>query len=212
MITSWPREIRSVPRVSGESIAWPPGLSVIESTSIRGSAASSRATSRTRWLLSAVISPRLVTSSAATTNAPGRANCSRRAGISSLSLPDLSSPHGRPARARRRDGSVGGAGLRLDRSRLGSRAPGRLHRRIAGSHGRRPRGCTLGAFASVADGEIEEHLGTPEFLLVRALAIEAFYSDFVAPGVDATGAWAEIDFNTPLATRLAKDWSYLGIS
>ena len=46
----------------------------------------------------------------------------------------------------------------------------------------------------------------------RALAIEAFYSDFVAPGVDATGAWEEIDFNTPLATRLAKDWSYLGIS
>ena len=31
------------------------------------------------------------------------------------------------------------------------------------------------------------------------------------PGVDATGAWEEIDFNTPLATRLAKDWSYLGI-
>ena len=54
-------------------------------------------------------------------------------------------------------------------------------------------------------------MGTPEFLQVRALAIEAFYSDFVAPGVDATGAWAEIDFNTPLATRLAKDWSYLGI-
>ena len=33
----------------------------------------------------------------------------------------------------------------------------------------------------------------------------------VAPGVEAEGAWAEIDFNTPLATRLAKDWSYLGI-
>jgi hypothetical protein len=52
---------------------------------------------------------------------------------------------------------------------------------------------------------------TPEFLHVRALAIEAFYSDFVAPGVDAAGAWDEIDFNTPQATRLAKDWSYLGI-
>ncbi len=75
-----------------------------------------------------------------------------------------------------------------------------------------PRAGTLAAFASVAGGEIEEHLGTPDFLLVRALAVEAFYSDFVAPGVDATGAWAEIDFNTPLATRLAKDWSYLGIS
>ena len=73
------------------------------------------------------------------------------------------------------------------------------------------RAAALAAFASVAGGEIEEQAGTPDFLWVRALAIEAFYSDFVAPGVDATGAWAEIDFNTPLATRLAKDWSYLGI-
>jgi len=74
------------------------------------------------------------------------------------------------------------------------------------------RAATLDAFASVAEGEIEDHLGTPEFLQVRALAIEAFYSDFVAPSVEATGAWAEIDFNTPLATRLSKDWSYLGIA
>jgi hypothetical protein len=73
-----------------------------------------------------------------------------------------------------------------------------------------PRAAVLAAFASLAGG-IEEQLGTPDFFQVRALAIEAFYSDFVAPGVEATGAWAEIDFNTPLATRLAKDWSYLGI-
>jgi hypothetical protein len=74
-----------------------------------------------------------------------------------------------------------------------------------------PRAFALAAFASLATGDVGDHAGTPEFLLVRALAIEAFYSDFVAPGVDASGAWAEIDFNTPLATRLAKDWSYLGI-
>jgi hypothetical protein len=53
---------------------------------------------------------------------------------------------------------------------------------------------------------------TPEFAFVRALAVEAFYSDFVAPGAEGPGAWAEIDFNTPLARRLAKDWSYLGIA
>jgi hypothetical protein len=53
---------------------------------------------------------------------------------------------------------------------------------------------------------------TPEFALVRALAIEAFYSDFVAPGLDADGAWAEIDFAPPAAQRLRKDWSYLGIA
>jgi hypothetical protein len=73
------------------------------------------------------------------------------------------------------------------------------------------RDAAVAAFAALAGGDIAAHAGTPGFLWVRALAIEAFYSDFVAPGVDATGAWAEIDFNSPLATRLAKDWSYLGI-
>jgi hypothetical protein len=73
------------------------------------------------------------------------------------------------------------------------------------------RAAVLAAFASLAAGRLEERVGTPEFLQVRALAIEAFYSDFVAPGTDATGAWEEIDFNSPLARRLAKDWSYLGI-
>jgi hypothetical protein len=52
---------------------------------------------------------------------------------------------------------------------------------------------------------------TPEFQLVRALACEAFYSDFVAPGAPGPGAWEEIDFKPPLAARLQKDWSYLGI-
>jgi hypothetical protein len=74
-----------------------------------------------------------------------------------------------------------------------------------------PRAGALAAFAALAAGDLAGHVGTPEFLYARALAIEAFYSDFVAPGVDAAGAWAEIDFNTPQATRLAKDWSYLGI-
>jgi hypothetical protein len=53
---------------------------------------------------------------------------------------------------------------------------------------------------------------TPEFGFVRALAIEAYYSDFVAAGKDGPGAWEAIDFNSPLATRLAKDWSYMGIA
>ena len=56
------------------------------------------------------------------------------------------------------------------------------------------------------------HAQTPEFGFVRALAIEAYYSDFVAPGRDASGAWSEIDFNSPLATRLAKDFTWLGIA
>jgi hypothetical protein len=73
------------------------------------------------------------------------------------------------------------------------------------------RAAALAAFAELADKGVEACVGTHEFLQARALAIEAFYSDFVAPGVEAPGAWEEIDFNTPLATRLAKDWSYLGI-
>ena len=67
------------------------------------------------------------------------------------------------------------------------------------------------AAAQGADA-LAEKAQTPEFGFVRALAIEAYYSDFVAPGKEAPGAWAEIDFNSPLATRLAKDWSDLGIA
>ncbi len=69
----------------------------------------------------------------------------------------------------------------------------------------------LAAAAEEGTNALAEHERTPEFAFVRALAIEAFYSDFVAPGKDAPGAWSEIDFNSPLATRLHKDWSYLGI-
>jgi hypothetical protein len=59
---------------------------------------------------------------------------------------------------------------------------------------------------------LAEHERTPEFGLLRALAVEAYYSDFVAPDAPGPGAWSEIDFNSPLATRLDKDWSYLGIA
>ncbi len=71
---------------------------------------------------------------------------------------------------------------------------------------------TLAAAAAAGAEALAEHERTPEFALVRALAIEAYYSDFVAPGRDARGAFAEIDFNSPLATRVRKDWSFLGIA
>ena len=102
--------------------------------------------------------------------------------------------------------------MRRARSRLGARAAGGLHRRQA--RGACPRACAAQRSRRSPRSPTATSraaAGTPDFLWVRALAIEAFYSDFVAPGVDATGAWHEIDFNTPLATRLAKDWSYLGI-
>ena len=73
----------------------------------------------------------------------------------------------------------------------------------------------IDALAPAAEGgadALAERARTPEFGFIRALAVEAYYSDFVAPGKDGPGAWAEIDFNSPLATRLDKDWSYMGIA
>jgi hypothetical protein len=70
----------------------------------------------------------------------------------------------------------------------------------------------LAPAAAEGAAALAEHERTPEFAFVRALAIEAYYSDFVAPGREGPGAWEEIDFNTPLARRLDKDWSYLGIA
>jgi hypothetical protein len=66
--------------------------------------------------------------------------------------------------------------------------------------------------ASGSAETLAERERTPEFALVRALAIEAYYSDFAAPGRYAPGAWAEIDFAPPAAQRLRKDWSYLGVA
>jgi hypothetical protein len=79
------------------------------------------------------------------------------------------------------------------------------------------REATLAAFDALeqpAAGGVEALAAqsfTPDFMLVRALACEAFYSDFVAPGASGPGAWEEIDFKPPLAARLDKDWSYLGV-
>jgi hypothetical protein len=63
-----------------------------------------------------------------------------------------------------------------------------------------------------ADG-LRPHALTPQFLQVRALAIEAFYSDFVAPDGSGPSAYEEIGFNvSPLAARVRKDWSYMGVA
>jgi hypothetical protein len=79
------------------------------------------------------------------------------------------------------------------------------------------RDAALAAIDSLADAAgggpeaLRDRAGSPEFMTVRALAIEAFYSDFVAPGADGPGAWKEIDFDFPLASQIQHDWSYLGI-
>jgi len=73
------------------------------------------------------------------------------------------------------------------------------------------RGAALAAISSLDGADLAAAARTPDFLFIRSLVIEAYYSDFVAPGIDADGAYAEIDFNSPLAERVRKDWSYLGI-
>jgi hypothetical protein len=66
--------------------------------------------------------------------------------------------------------------------------------------------------ASGSAEALAEQERTPEFALVRALACEAYYSDFVAPGADGPGAWAEIGFQPAGTAHLKKDWSYLGVA
>jgi|SRR5579875_2810452 len=79
------------------------------------------------------------------------------------------------------------------------------------------RAVALAAFTALAPAAesadtLARQAFTPEFMLVRALACEAFYSDFVAPGQAGPGAYEEIDFTIPLAARIKKDWSYLGVT
>ncbi|HTX13513.1 MAG TPA: hypothetical protein VME22_33155 [Solirubrobacteraceae bacterium] len=52
---------------------------------------------------------------------------------------------------------------------------------------------------------------TPDFQFIRALAIEAYYSDFLAPGAEGPSAYEAIDFHSPLAMRIKKDWSFIGV-
>jgi hypothetical protein len=72
----------------------------------------------------------------------------------------------------------------------------------------------IDSLAEVADGgadALRPRTQSPEFMMIRALAIEAFYSDFVAPGAEGPGAWEEIGFEFPLASRVEHEWSYMGV-
>ena len=71
----------------------------------------------------------------------------------------------------------------------------------------------VNALADVTDaGAAAEgtHASTAGFLRIRALALEDFYSGFVAEDASGPDASAEVDFSSPLATHLAKGWNYLG--
>jgi hypothetical protein len=69
---------------------------------------------------------------------------------------------------------------------------------------------TLAPHAGGGEETLAPLAPTPEFQMIRAMAAEAYYSDFVADGAEGPGAWEEIGFVFPLATKYVKDWSYLG--
>lgn len=70
---------------------------------------------------------------------------------------------------------------------------------------------TLAPHADGGEDALAPLAPTPEFQMLRAMATEAYYSDFVAPDAAGPGAWEEIGFVFPLATKYVKDWSYLGV-
>jgi hypothetical protein len=67
------------------------------------------------------------------------------------------------------------------------------------------------AVMALQQDELRSIASTPAFARARALAIEAYYSDFLAAGAPGPGAYRRIGFEFPLAERVRKDWSYLGI-
>ena len=64
-----------------------------------------------------------------------------------------------------------------------------------------------------ADGAdaLAEHEFTPEFSSSARSPARPSTATSSRPGAPGPGAWEEIDFKPPLAARLDKDWSYLGV-
>jgi hypothetical protein len=65
--------------------------------------------------------------------------------------------------------------------------------------------------APAARGELGSLAGTPAFERARLMAVEAYYSDFVARSAAGPGAWERIGFVFPLTEGIRKDWSFMGI-
>ena len=108
-----------------------------------------------------------------------------------------------------------GSALRADRARLEPRRAGRLHRRAPRAHAAarpRPR-ARVDRRCSTADAGLAR-AGAHAGVRVRPRARDARRSTPTSSSRagTSTGAWAEIDFDPPVARRLRKDWSWLGIA
>src|ERR1700712_626652 len=60
-------------------------------------------------------------------------------------------------------------------------------------------------------GELASIAGTPAFERARVMAAEAYYSDFVAVEAPGPGAYRRVGFTLPLADKVRKDWSFMGV-
>ena len=66
------------------------------------------------------------------------------------------------------------------------------------------------AIGVVADVRTPDRMvDTRAFELLRTLAVEAYYGDYLAPGRPGPGGHAAIGVNPPAAARLRKDWAFL---
>ncbi len=64
--------------------------------------------------------------------------------------------------------------------------------------------------ALAAGGTWDDVAARPYFGWLRALSIEAYYSDFRQPGYTGPGAWDTIGFSAaPMAARAKQDWTFL---
>ena len=65
--------------------------------------------------------------------------------------------------------------------------------------------------AAAERGDLASLAGTPAFERARVMAVEAYYSDFVAVEAPGPGAYRRIGFTFPLADKVRKDWGFMGI-
>lgn len=69
----------------------------------------------------------------------------------------------------------------------------------------------IGELEPLADraDELAAAANTPAFGRLRALAVQAYYGDYLAPGNTGPTGHEVIGFAPPQALRLRKDWSFL---
>ena len=140
-------------------------------------------------------------------------------GLRGAGAPDSSSHDDeRAAQPRPRPRRRPGPAVRGDRARLEPGRAGRLHRRAdvgdacARARGRAGRRSTRWRTPAAAAREaLRGRALTPGVPAGPRARDRGVLQRLRRPGATGPGAYEEIDFHSPLAMRIAKDWSYMGI-